>query len=269
VDAVAENPDAEAQNLGQRTILTSIFSGSSCNMIQHCQDALAINHHFKGANLCMTVTADPNWPEIQAELLPGQTAADRPDLVSHVFRAKVAAIIDDIKNGVLGVSVAHVFIIEFQKRSLPHMHLIIFYYHDSKLKTLEDINSLLSVELPDPNTESELYHLVVKYMVHGPCGILNPNAPKTSQSHSENTPLSLKTLIVALRGPTMAGLQWWEPKKLTIGGLSLIHLGSSGDIAVTSTWSAYVQSRLSSTYTSMCTKAMIALPWSLASPRMM
>jgi hypothetical protein len=69
----------------------------------------------------MTVTADPNWSEIQVELLPGQTAVDRPDLVSHVFGAKVAAIIDDIKKGALGVSVAHVFTIEFQKRSLPYM----------------------------------------------------------------------------------------------------------------------------------------------------
>jgi hypothetical protein len=59
------------------------------------------------------------------------------------------------------------------------------------------------------------------------------NAPKTSQSHSENTPLSLKTLIVVSRDPTIAGLPWWEPKRLTIGGLFLIHLGSSGDITAT------------------------------------
>jgi hypothetical protein len=44
----------------------------------------------------MTVTADPNWPEIQAELLLGQTATDRPDLASCVFREKVAAILDNI-----------------------------------------------------------------------------------------------------------------------------------------------------------------------------
>jgi hypothetical protein len=143
VDAVAANPDAEAQDLGQRTILPSTFSGSSHNLIQHFQDALAINHHFKGADLFMTVTADPNWPEIQAELLPGQTAADRPDLASCVFREKVAAILDDIKKGALGVSVAHVFTIEFQKRGLPYMHLIIFLHHDSKLRTPEDIDSYL------------------------------------------------------------------------------------------------------------------------------
>jgi hypothetical protein len=120
----------------------------------------------------MIVTADPNWSEIQAELLPRQTAADRSDPVSHVFRAKIAAIMDDIKKGALGVSVAHVFTIEFQKRGLPHMHLIIFLHHDSKLKTPEDINSLLSAELPDPDTEPELYHLVVKYMVLVPVAFL-------------------------------------------------------------------------------------------------
>jgi hypothetical protein len=62
--------------------------------------------------------------------------------------AKVAAIMGDIKKGALGVSVAHVFTSEFQKRGLPHMHLIIFLHHDFKLKTPEDINSLLSAELP-------------------------------------------------------------------------------------------------------------------------
>jgi hypothetical protein len=114
------NPDAEAQDLGQRTILPSTFSGSSHNMIQHFQDALAINHYFKATDLFMTVTADPNWLEIQAELLLGQTAADRPDLAPCVFREKVATILDDIKKGALGVSVAHVFTIEFQKRPATH-----------------------------------------------------------------------------------------------------------------------------------------------------
>jgi hypothetical protein len=156
----------------------------------------------------------------------------------------VAAILDDIKKGALGVSVAHVFTIEFQKRGLPHMHLIIFLYHDSKLRTPEDINSLISAELPDPDTQPELYYLVVKHMVHGPCGILNPNALRTFQRHSGSTPLSLKPLIVASRDPTMIRLPWWAPKRLTIGELFLIHLDSFGDIAATSTWSVSFQSRL-------------------------
>jgi hypothetical protein len=186
----------------------------------------------------MTVTADPNWPEIQAELLPGQTAADRPDLISHVFKAKVAAIMVDIKKGALGVSVAHIFTIEFQKRGLPHMHLIIFLQHDSKLRTADDVDSILSAQLPDPYTQPELYHLVVKYMVHGPCGAYNPDSPcmvngecsKNFPKHTESTPLSLMTLTVARNDPTMGGLQKWESKLWTTGGLCLTHLGSFGNI---------------------------------------
>jgi len=49
-------------------------------MIQNCQDALAINRHF-GPNLFMTVTANPNWPEVKESLGPGETPSDRPDII--------------------------------------------------------------------------------------------------------------------------------------------------------------------------------------------
>ena len=74
-------------------------------MIQNCQDALAINCHFHGADLFITVTANPNWPEVTQELLPGQTAADHPDSVVCVFHAKVTQLLKDLeKHGVMGRS---------------------------------------------------------------------------------------------------------------------------------------------------------------------
>lgn len=85
-------------------------------MVQNCQDALALNRHFHGADLFITVTANFNWPEIRDNLLPGQTSADRPDLVTQVFRAKMREILDDIfKRHILGETVAQVYTIEFQK----------------------------------------------------------------------------------------------------------------------------------------------------------
>ena len=71
-------------------------------MIQNCQDALAINHHSKEADFFLTMTANSNWPEIKAALLPGQSSADRPDLVNHVFCLRVQELMDDIyKQGFL------------------------------------------------------------------------------------------------------------------------------------------------------------------------
>ncbi|KDR69847.1 hypothetical protein GALMADRAFT_214918 [Galerina marginata CBS 339.88] len=102
-DAIAADANATGENIGQRVILPSSFQGSTRNMIQNCQDALAINHYFQGADLFITVTADPNWPEIKAELEPGQTASDRPDLVVRVFHAKVQQILKDLNtDGIMG-----------------------------------------------------------------------------------------------------------------------------------------------------------------------
>ena len=111
-------------------------------------------------------------------MLPGQTPADRPDLVDHVFCAKVQELKAHLfKHGYLGKKVAHVWTIEFQKRGLPHIHMIIFLHPDSKLHTPEDIDSLLSAEFPDEDEEPELLEYVKKFMVHTPCGAQNPNAP--------------------------------------------------------------------------------------------
>ena len=35
----------------------------------------------------------------------------------------------------------------------------------------------MSAEIPDRNVDPELYHLVETFMVHGPCGALDPNCP--------------------------------------------------------------------------------------------
>ena len=101
-----------------------------------------------------------------------------PDLVVRVFNKKVEELKADLfKHGRLGRAVTHVYTIKFQKRGLPHMHMIVFLHHDSKLQTPEHIDSLLSAEFPDEDREPELLELVKKYMVHTPCGHNNPTAP--------------------------------------------------------------------------------------------
>src|SRR5882672_8648585 len=111
-DAVAADADVNMADLGKRFILPSSFSGSTRNMQQHCQDALAINRYFGGGDLFITMTANPAWPEITSALLIGQKAPDRPDLVVRVFRAKLKSLMKDIKMGVLGAMAAYLYTIE-------------------------------------------------------------------------------------------------------------------------------------------------------------
>ena len=174
-DAVAANVDANAESLGQRIILPSSFTGSTQHMQQLLQDALAINHHFKVGDLFLTMTASPAWPEIRDELKPGQTAADRPDVVVHAFFAKQKQLIKDIDTSIFGKVLGYVFTIEFQKCGLPHMHCIIFLSEESKIHTPEQIDSILSSEFAEDNPE--LLKLVEKLIVHNLCGAENPTAP--------------------------------------------------------------------------------------------
>ena len=59
VDAMAANADASMDELGKRFILPSSFFGSTCNMQQHLQDALAINCYYGDGDLFITMTANP------------------------------------------------------------------------------------------------------------------------------------------------------------------------------------------------------------------
>ena len=65
-------------------------------------------------------------------------AANRPDIVARVFQLKLKELIKDIqKNQILGVVGARIHVIEFQKRGLPHVHMLIW-IHPSDVPKKEE-----------------------------------------------------------------------------------------------------------------------------------
>nr|GEV12429.1 vacuolar protein sorting-associated protein 36 [Tanacetum cinerariifolium] len=77
-------------------------------------------------DIFLTMTCNPNWPEIMKNLYEGQTAQDRPDLVTTVFHAKLEYLKYKLfTKHILGVVASHVYVIEFQKRGLPHAHFLL------------------------------------------------------------------------------------------------------------------------------------------------
>lgn len=170
--------DYDLGQLGKRIVLPSSYIGGPRNMVQRYQDAMTVAQYYRRVDLFITMTTNPKWDEINRELFPGQTAFDRPDLVARVFHLKKEALIYDIyKNGIFGTAVAYVYTIEFQKRGLPHVHLLVFLDQPHKLTSVDAIDSCIRAYWPDPNTEPLLYETIKNCMVHGPCGALNPNAP--------------------------------------------------------------------------------------------
>ena len=144
-------------------------------MHERTQDAMTYVRHYGRPDLFITFTCNPSWVELTQELLPNQAARDRHDLVARVFHLKLKKLMDLLTNGaVFGKARCHVCSIEWQKRGLPHAHILLWL--TEKLRSTQ-VDSFISAEFPDPQRDPGLYDIVQKHMIHGPCGALNPRSP--------------------------------------------------------------------------------------------
>jgi hypothetical protein len=143
-------------------------------------DAMALVRKYGKPDIFLTMTCNPNWDKITQNLYPSQSAQDRPDLVVRAFRAKLEELKNLLfKKHILGKVKAHVYVVEFQKRGLPHAHFLLIMEQRYKLTCLEQYDRLICAELPDNAKYPLLYKMVTKRMMHGPCGRFNPNLPCT------------------------------------------------------------------------------------------
>ena len=171
---------AEGQNLtpGRIVILPSTFHGSPRAMQQNFQDAMTIVSKYGRPDLFLTFTCNPKCKDILDALPPGQRPEHHPEIVARVFKRHLHELLDDIRNKhVLGIPIAFVYVIEFQKRGLPHCHLLLILSEGSKLRSATDIDTVICAEIPDPIMQPELHNIVKTSMVHGPCGAQNKQSP--------------------------------------------------------------------------------------------
>ncbi|XP_050896603.1 uncharacterized protein LOC127103381 [Lathyrus oleraceus] len=140
---------------------------------------MAICSYVGFPDLFITFTCNPNWPEIQRLLgYVHLKASDRPDIISRVFKMKFDELLSYLtKKSLLGKVLAYMYTIEFQKRGLPHAHILIFLHPSNKYPTPSDIDRIISAEIPDQDTNEELYNLVKTHMIHSLCGFANRSSP--------------------------------------------------------------------------------------------
>ncbi|XP_065683238.1 uncharacterized protein LOC136096046 [Hydra vulgaris] len=140
-DTLHEYVNNAANNLnvrpGRVVILLSSYVESPRALKENFEDAMAIIKKYGKPDLFITFTCNPKWREI---IENGESATDRPDLVCRVFKMKLKCFLDDIfKHGVLG----------------------------KVRETAEDIDSLISAEIPDQTIDPGLYEIVKTCMIHG------------------------------------------------------------------------------------------------------
>ncbi|CAN1310134.1 ATP-dependent DNA helicase PIF1 [Linum perenne] len=167
------------KNIG-RIILPSSFTGGMRYMKQLFLDAMAICHYFGNPDLFITFTSNAQWPEITNAFKNkvGSHGEDKPAIVARVFRMKLQHLKDDINDRhIFGRTVAGMHTVEFQKRGLPHVHILVWLANNAKLETQKQIDQIISAQLPNPTEDPIGYASVTKFMIHGPCGIDNPKSP--------------------------------------------------------------------------------------------
>ncbi|POM57706.1 Helitron helicase-like protein [Phytophthora palmivora] len=129
------------------------FIGGPRYMYQRFLDAMGIVRETGAPSLFITTTCNPRWPEIKENLRRGQTASDRPE----VFMQKLKELNKDLDEGLLGIQTAMVHVVEYQKRSLPHAHILLILRPEDKPISAEGVDKLVSTELPDKEKHPELY----------------------------------------------------------------------------------------------------------------
>ncbi|XP_063920386.1 uncharacterized protein LOC135135292 [Zophobas morio] len=157
-DAIAN--DGTIGNIGQTVILPASYTGSPRHMQEYAQDSLTYVRRYGRPDLFITFTCNPSWCEIKDLLLPGQQPSDRHDLTARVFKQKLIRFMDLItKNHIYGETRCWMYSIEWQKRDLPHAHILIWLVEKIVPTQIDDI---ITAELPNAEEDPELFEIVKK-----------------------------------------------------------------------------------------------------------
>ena len=168
----------ETNQIGKKVLLPSSHVGSRRYMIQNYHDGIAICHVYGPPDLFITFTCNPKWTEITLAISEGQQPNDRADIIVRVFHMKLEQMLQDLRLGtIFGTISALLYSIEFQKRGLPHVHILLWIEKKGNEVTSDTIDSWISAEIPDPTIDPLGYVLVAEHMMHGPCGDKNWNCP--------------------------------------------------------------------------------------------
>jgi hypothetical protein len=115
-----EEHDDDSQNID----LPASFLGSQKWASEQTADSLTLARTYGPPLFFVTMTCNPDWPEIKSRLQPGQQAYETPTIVARAFKIRLQHLIHLLKTK-MGTVVYITTSNEFQKRGYPHSHIVI------------------------------------------------------------------------------------------------------------------------------------------------
>lgn len=140
-------------------------------------DIISISTKVGYPDIFLTMTCNPQCPKIKNAFLSGQSVIGRRDIAARVFRIKLRAIMAFvIDEKIFGDVKAHVRVIEYLKRGLPHAHCIFSMNTVSKVNLLNPafVDRIISADFPD-EPHLLLRQVVLKHNMQNPCVHLDPS----------------------------------------------------------------------------------------------
>ncbi|GFT09255.1 ATP-dependent DNA helicase [Trichonephila clavipes] len=242
-DAIVNDGNVNPNELGRMAILPSTFTGSPRHMHEYAQDAMTYVRAYGRPDLFVTFTCNPTWNEIKELLLVGQSSSDRHDINARVFKQKLKFLMDFIiKHHVFGETRCWMYSIEWQKRGLPHAHILVWLINKI---TPDQIDQIISAEIPDKHIDPNLFDVVTKNMIHGPCGAFNNNSSCMSDGKcTKRYPRKLVSDTITDND----GYPLYRRRSVEDGGKSVVLKVRNIDIEVDNRWIVLYSPLLSKTF---------------------
>lgn len=167
--------DEQQRRVGRIVILPPGIYGSPRHMKDLLYDALAVSRKLDHPSYMVTLTCNRRWKEINDECSRSRTDPNfRFDVNNRSFEMRANQMFSDIvREQIFGQVDGEMTVREFQGRGLTHTHGLYIMKPQDQPTTPEDIDKIIWAYYPDPEKYPELYELVKKFMVHGPCDKLS------------------------------------------------------------------------------------------------
>jgi hypothetical protein len=166
----------DQKSFGKLWRIPSSIRGSPRNCAESVARGMAQVYAMGGPHVFLTFTGNPRWTEIQSQLQNGNCWYNDPVLVCRVFKEKLEHLLQGIRDGKYfgGRKSCYLqYVIEFQKRGMPHAHMLIR-LENFESNSAEDIDEICSCAIPQDCHDScrncaqcRLRDVVMQNMIHG------------------------------------------------------------------------------------------------------